>query len=245
MKADLRVAARARRAPLDTLAANVRQRVLVDEGHLGVLRLRRIRKDAAERRRGDKQQTEDAFHEALSFGWRMRDQASARQRPSHSSKPMRPTARLAQRSSESDRNRLRRPSRISAKGYRSISREQIGPPLGSSSCVHARSEATNHLTVAFARALSSHFGFDDEIAEVGSLFRTALRPQGEQRAPILSAVRAVRVAGLEMQGSAGRVLFTLVGEVALHYIECLGHAVMVMCRNRRTGLHNDVQHYRP
>ena len=133
----------------------------------------------------------------------------------------------------------------SAKGYRSISLEQIGPPLGSSSCVHARSEATNHLTVAFARALSSHFGFDDEIAEVGSLFRTAFRPQGEQRAPILSAVRAVRLAGLEMQGSAGRVLFALVGEVALHYLECFGHAVMVMCRNRRTGLHNDVQHYRP
>src|SRR5215469_18894695 len=67
-----------------------------------------------------------------------------------------------------------------AKGYRSISLEQIGPPLGSSSCVHARSEATNHLIVASARALSSHFGFDDEIAEIGSLFRTAFRPQGEQ-----------------------------------------------------------------
>ena len=33
---------------------------------------------------------EDAFHGALSFGWRMRDQAPARERRSHSSKPMRP-----------------------------------------------------------------------------------------------------------------------------------------------------------
>src|SRR6516225_3618378 len=105
MKADLgwrvarRVAARAvfDEHALDALAGNVRQRVLVDEGHLGVLRLRRIRKGAAKRRRGDTQQTEDAFHGALSFGWRMRDQASARERPSHSSKPMRPRARLNQR----------------------------------------------------------------------------------------------------------------------------------------------------
>jgi hypothetical protein len=34
---------------LDALAGNVPQFVLVDEGHLGVLRLRRIREDAAER----------------------------------------------------------------------------------------------------------------------------------------------------------------------------------------------------
>jgi Flp pilus assembly CpaE family ATPase len=33
---------------LDALAGNVRQLVLVDEGHLGVLRLRRISEDAAE-----------------------------------------------------------------------------------------------------------------------------------------------------------------------------------------------------
>src|SRR5262245_33975998 len=48
----------------DALAGNVRQLVLVDEGHLGILRLRRIREDAAERHRGDKQRTEDAFHGA-------------------------------------------------------------------------------------------------------------------------------------------------------------------------------------
>ena len=38
------------------------QFVLVDEGHLGVLLLWRIRADAAERKGGDKQRTEDAFH---------------------------------------------------------------------------------------------------------------------------------------------------------------------------------------
>jgi hypothetical protein len=36
------------------------------------------------------QRTEDAFHGPLSFGWRMRDQALACERRSHSSKPMRP-----------------------------------------------------------------------------------------------------------------------------------------------------------
>src|SRR5262245_48476597 len=75
---------------LDALAGNVRQLVLVDEGHLGVLRIRRICEDAAERQGGGKQRTEDAFHGALSFGWQMRDQAAARERRSHSSKPIRP-----------------------------------------------------------------------------------------------------------------------------------------------------------
>src|SRR6188768_3975917 len=49
---------------LDALAGNVRQLVLVDEGHLGVLLLRRIGEDAAERQGGEKQRTEDAFHGA-------------------------------------------------------------------------------------------------------------------------------------------------------------------------------------
>src|SRR5258706_2818907 len=70
MKADwgMRVARRvATRAvfdehTLDALAGNVGQLVLVDEGHLAVLLLRRIREDAAERQGGDKQRTEDAFH---------------------------------------------------------------------------------------------------------------------------------------------------------------------------------------
>ena len=39
---------------LDALAGDVRQLVPVDEGHLGVFRLRRIRKGAAERQDGDK-----------------------------------------------------------------------------------------------------------------------------------------------------------------------------------------------
>ena len=59
---------------LDALAGTVRQLVLVDEGHLGVLRLRRLREGAAERQGGDKQRIEDAFHGAP-FGWRMGDQA--------------------------------------------------------------------------------------------------------------------------------------------------------------------------
>src|SRR5215470_6014739 len=63
---DQRVAARAvfDEHALDALAGNVRQLVPVDEGPLGVLRLRRIREGAAERQRGDKQRTEDAFHGA-------------------------------------------------------------------------------------------------------------------------------------------------------------------------------------
>src|SRR6516165_6502953 len=87
-----RVAARAvfDEHALDALAGNVRQLVLVDEGHLGVLRLLRFGEYAAEQQGGDKQRTEDAVHEPLSFGWRMQDQAPACERRSHSSKPMRP-----------------------------------------------------------------------------------------------------------------------------------------------------------
>src|SRR6516164_4703522 len=53
---------------LDALAGNVRQLVLVNEGHLGVLRLRRICEDAAERQNGVKQRTEVAFHGVLCSG---------------------------------------------------------------------------------------------------------------------------------------------------------------------------------
>src|SRR5262249_8597251 len=49
---------------LDALAGNVRQLMLIDEGHRGVLRLRRIREDAAERQSGEKQRTDNAFHSA-------------------------------------------------------------------------------------------------------------------------------------------------------------------------------------
>src|SRR5215475_7413501 len=63
MRVARRVAARAvfDEHALDTLAGNVRQLVLVDGGHLGVLRLRRIGENAAERQGGDEQRTEEAF----------------------------------------------------------------------------------------------------------------------------------------------------------------------------------------
>ena len=59
MRVTRRVAARAvfDEHALNALAGNVRQLVLVDEGHLGVLRLRCIREDASERQGGDKQRT--------------------------------------------------------------------------------------------------------------------------------------------------------------------------------------------
>src|SRR5262249_13774807 len=64
-------------------------------------------------------------------------------------------------------------------------------------------------------------------------------------ASILGGMRAVYLAGLEMQRSAGLVLLALVREVALDNIKRLGHAFVKMCWNHRAGLHTDVQHYRP
>src|SRR5438876_12264413 len=73
MRVARRVAARAvfDEHALDALAGNVRQLVLVYDGHLGFLRHRRIGEDAAERQGGVKERTEDAFHRALSFGGRL------------------------------------------------------------------------------------------------------------------------------------------------------------------------------
>src|SRR5215475_13263714 len=73
--------------------------------------------------------------------------------------------------------------------------------------------------------------------------RGAFRPEDEELASILGGVRAVYLAGLEMQRSAGLVLLALVHEVALDNIERLGHAFVKMCRNHRARLHTDVQHY--
>src|SRR5919198_2182575 len=92
---------------LDALAGNVRQLVLVDKGHRGVLRLRRLGEDAAEQQGGDEQRTEDAFHGAPSFGYRMQDQARACERRSHSSKLMRP--RRASPNGTSERSSTRPP----------------------------------------------------------------------------------------------------------------------------------------
>src|SRR5579862_3334505 len=68
---------------LDALAGTVGQLVLVNEGHLGVLRLRRGCGHAAERQRGgeqsDKDRTEDAFHKASPSAGGS-DQAAARRR---------------------------------------------------------------------------------------------------------------------------------------------------------------------
>src|SRR6266851_1226794 len=104
---------------LDALAGYVRQLMLANEGHLGVLRLRRIREDAAERQGGDKQRQRMRFMEPLSFGWRMRDQAPACERRSHSSKPMRP--RRAPPNGTSERSSTR-PPKYRASGSLTTSR---------------------------------------------------------------------------------------------------------------------------
>src|SRR5215813_14943177 len=93
--------------------------------------------------------------------------------------------------------------------------------------------------------LGCFLGCEDEIGEIGGLLRGAFRPEDEKLASILSGVRAVCLAGLEMQRSAGLVLLALVREVALDNIERLGHAFVKMCWNHRAGLHTDVQHHWP
>src|SRR5262245_15928387 len=86
---------------------------------------------------------------------------------------------------------------------------------------------------------------EGEIGEICGLLRGAFRPEDEKLASILSGVRAVCLAGLEMQRSAGLVLLALVGEVALNHIERLSHAFVEVCRNDRAGFHSDVQHHWP
>src|SRR6516164_6558700 len=93
--------------------------------------------------------------------------------------------------------------------------------------------------------LGCFLGCEGEIAEVGSLSRGAFCPEDEKLASILRGVRAMFLAGLEMQRSAGLVLLALVGKVALDHIERLGHAFVEMCRYDCAGVHTDVQHYRP
>src|SRR5215472_9670655 len=93
--------------------------------------------------------------------------------------------------------------------------------------------------------LSCFLRCEGEVGEIGSLLRGAFCPEDEKLASILSGVRAVCLAGLEMQRSAGLVLLALIGEVALSHIERLGHAFVEMCRNDRAGAHTDVQHDRP
>src|SRR5262245_21415546 len=92
---------------------------------------------------------------------------------------------------------------------------------------------------------SYHLGCDGEVAEIGSLFRAALGPEDEQPASVLGGVRTMRLAGLEMQRSAGLVLLALVDEVALNNIKRLGHAFVEMCRNDRVGFQADVHYDRP
>src|SRR5262249_37837384 len=64
MRVARRIAARAvfDEHTLDALAGHVRQFVLVDERHLGILRLRRVRQHAAERQAGDYQRPELTLH---------------------------------------------------------------------------------------------------------------------------------------------------------------------------------------
>src|SRR4030088_2481603 len=108
---------------LDALAGDVRQLVLVDEGHLGVLLLRRIREDAAERQGGDKQREEGAFHGALSLRLAVADQAPAPERRRHSSKPRRPRRASPNGTSERSSTRRRRYG-----SWRSLPRSPGPPP---------------------------------------------------------------------------------------------------------------------
>ncbi len=92
MRVTRRVAARAvfdERA-LDALAGNVRQLVLVDEGHLAFFDFGASARTLPNGRVATSSEQRVRFMEPLSFGWRMRDQAPACERRSHSSKPMRP-----------------------------------------------------------------------------------------------------------------------------------------------------------
>src|SRR5271167_753770 len=99
--------------------AFLRQLVLVDEAHLGVLLLWRIRENAAERQGSDKQRPEDAFHGAHPSVRQLQDQAPACERRSHSSKPMRP--RRASPNGTSERSSTR-PPKYRASGSRTTSR---------------------------------------------------------------------------------------------------------------------------
>src|SRR5262245_9649998 len=115
-----------------------------------------------------------------------------------------------------------------------------------------RAEVERLLTVGSAsgaeeykQPLGRSFGRDNKVGEVCSLLRRSFRPEGEQLASILSGMRAMSVAGLEMQRSASLVLLALIGEVALNNIKRLGHALVEMCRNDRAGFHTDMQYYRP
>ena len=60
---------------------------------------------------------------------------------------------------------------------------------------------------------------DHEVSEICRLIRSAFCPKDEQLAPVLSGVRAVFPACLEVQRSACLVLLALVGEVALYNIQ--------------------------
>src|SRR6516225_112779 len=117
----------------------------------------------------------------------------------------------------------------------------LGAHLNGEISAASLAKECGHIVVRLGRFL----GCEGEIAEVGSLRRGAFRPEDEKLASILRGVRAMCLAGLEMQRSAGLVLLALVGKVALDHIERLGHAFVEMCRNDRAGVHNDVQHHRP
>jgi hypothetical protein len=64
--------------------------------------------------------------------------------------------------------------------------------------------------------MTSRLSFSDhEVSEICRLIRSAFCPKDEQLASVLSGVRAVFPACLEVQRSACLVLLALVGEVAL------------------------------
>src|SRR5262245_51294717 len=90
------------------LAGYVRQLLIEDERDFRILADVLLSRDACGEKcggRGDEQR--DLVHRASSFGWRMRDQAPACERRSHSSKPMRP--RRASPNGTSERSSTRPP----------------------------------------------------------------------------------------------------------------------------------------
>ena len=106
------------------LAGDVRQLVLVDEDHLGVFDFGSSATTLPNGRVATSSEQRMRFMEPLSLGWRMRDQAPACERRSHSPNPMRP--RRASPNGTSERFSTR-PPKYRASGSLTTSRGSTAP----------------------------------------------------------------------------------------------------------------------